>query len=233
MQCKNSLHWKQSRYLAVGIYAGKKLQNTLQLQNTKLLNIDCAALCFIAYSKSNMWFLFWKHSLTFAKKMIFFLHCKNIVAFHKMQSNRLIYRIRSFIRLWAIFHFNDEWMCEWHSYKFAPTKRSRCSHMYHLKTVLPQFSLKCALYNPLMYSIETKCKPYFDTLNRILSFSWHNKFHSTLGKSEMHLKKPKHCVRQKKNTQHTHTEAQTNALKLNSKQFDSGDLVFGWKRMFL
>lgn len=30
--------------------------------------------------------------------------------------------------------------------------------------------------------IETKCKPYLDMLNHILSFSWHNKFHSTSGK---------------------------------------------------
>lgn len=102
--------------------------------------------------------------------------------------------------MWTIFHFGDEWMCEWHSHKFAPTKRSRSIHptILYMRTV------------PVC--TETKCKPYFDTLNRILSFSWHNKFHSTSGKTKS-IRKSQNIVWEK---DHTHTRMHWNWIQTNS-----------------
>lgn len=59
---------------------------------------------------------------------------------------------------------------------------------------------------------ETKCKPYFDTLNRILSFSWHNKFHSTSGKTKS-IRKSQNIVWEK---DHTYTRMHWNWIQTNS-----------------
>lgn len=145
----------------------------------------CSALCFIAF-KIKYPILFWNtHSHLFEE-------FESLVAQHKMQSNRLIYRtlVGGPFSILAMNECVNDIRINLLPQKgraSLPTPSHRSNFLW-VHTVRPS----CAW--------RTKCKPYFDTLNRILSFSWHNKLHSTSGKPKS-IRKSQNIVWKREHTQ--------------------------------
>lgn len=103
--------------------------------------------------------------------------------------------------MWTIFHFGDEWMCEWHSHKFSPTKRSRLYSSYHFI-----YAHSTRLHWNQMQTIFRHAQPH-----SVIFMAQQVPFY--FRENEKHSEKPKHCVRKRP---HTHTRMHWNWIQTNS-----------------
>lgn len=152
----------------------------------------------------------------FEKFEVFFFNCENLVAQHKMQSNRLIYRTLD-------------------GGPFSILAMNECVNDIRIN-LLPQKGrarLPLPPIPPKQFSMSAHCSPPHVHGDQMQTIFRHAQPHSVvfmaqqapfhLRETEKHLEKPKHCVKKQR---------RTSASKLNSNQFDFGDLVFGWRRTF-